>query len=260
MTTQRDLMFVDCNAAIGRWKHPRYGGFETADELEVVLDYLHVDQAVVYHAQALEMHAPLGNELLMQELAGHPRLLPSWIIFTHYTGEMPEPAELVGEMLERGVRVVRLMPGIAGHRFSLEPWSAGPLLEELAAHRLPTLIDFMFFRRDDPDWQLLYDLSHRYPTLPIILTGWSGLASRSFFPLCQVCPNLCLDTSRYALYRGMEAFCERVGARQLLYGSGLPQVAAGVPMTTITHAFITDGDKALIASGNLRRLLAEVVA
>jgi len=117
----------------------------------------------------------------------------------------------------------------------------------------------MFFRRDDPDWRLLYDLSQRYPTLPIILTGWSGLASRSFYPLAQACPNLHLDTSRYALFQGMEAFCRLVGARQLIYGSGVPFMEPGVPMTTILYADISQEEKALIAAGNLERLLAEVI-
>lgn len=252
------LRFLDCNAAIGRWKHPRPGGYETAAELEAILDYLQVEQAVVYHAQAQETHAPPGNALLMEQLIGHPRLLPSWLLLPHYTGEMPEPEILLEQMTQQGVRVARLLPGLKGHRFSMEPWCAGPLLNALEAHRIPTLVDFMFFRRDDPDWKLLANLGSRYPDLPIILTGWAGLASRSFYALCRACPNLYLDTSRYALFRGMEAFCEKVGARQLVYGSGLPFVAPGVAITTITHAEISPEEKAMIAAGNLERLLAEV--
>jgi hypothetical protein len=36
-------------------------------------------------------------------------------------------------------------------------------------------------------------------------------------------------------------------------------VAPGVAMTTITHASISDEETALIAAGNLERLLGEVV-
>jgi hypothetical protein len=253
------LRFFDCNTAIGKWKHPRPGGLETADELSAVLDYLKVDQAVVYHALAQESHAPMGNALLMQELAGHDRLLPSWFLLPHYTGEMPEPETLLEGLLNQGVRVARLLPGVKGHRFSMEPWCAGPLLKELEAHQVPVMIDFMFFRRDDPDWKLLYDLCQRYPALPFVLTGWSGLASRSFYALCLACPNLYLDTSRYALFRGMEAFCQYVGAERLLYGSGIPLIAPGVAMTTITHAEISEEEKEMIAAGNLERLLAGVI-
>jgi hypothetical protein len=253
------LKFFDINTSIGVWKHPNYGGFERADELEAALDHLQVASAVVYHAQAHETHAPLGNQMLVSELKGHPRLLPSWVIFPHHTGEMPEPNLLWNEMSDHGIRIVRLLPGLQGHRFSLEPWCAGPMLEMLQVHRIPTLIDFMFFRRDDPDWKLLYDLCLRYPQLPIILTGWSGLASRSFFALCHVCPNLHLDTSRYALFRGIEIFCEKVGASRLIYGSGMPRIAPGVAMTTVTHAWVSDEEKQLIAAGNLERLFSEVL-
>ena len=252
------LKFIDCNTSIGRWKHPRLGGYETPDELEALLDYLRVDKAVVFHALAQESHAPKGNAQLMLELAGHPRLLPSWHLLPDHTGEMPPPKLLVSEMLAQGVHIARLLPGVKGHRFSMEPWCVGPLLEELSEHHLPVLIDFMLFRRDDPDWKLLYDLSQRYPSLPMILTGWAGLASRSFYGLCKACPNLYLDTSRYALFQGLEAFCQVVGARQLIYGSGIPLIAPGVAMTSITHAAISSEEKALIAGGNLERLLSEV--
>lgn len=253
------LRFFDCNAAIGRWKHPRYGGYENAAELENILAFLQVERAVVYHAQAQETDAPFGNHLVVEELAEHEHLLPSWIIFPHHTGEMPEPEALIEDMFNHGVCVARMLPGLKGHRFSMEEWCAGSLLKKLEAHRIPVLIDFMFFRRDDPDWKLLYDLGMRYPALPMILTGWAGLASRSFYALCHACQNLYLDTSRYALFRGLEAFCEKVSPRQLIYGSGMPFIAPGVAMTTITHAEISEAEKQLIAAGNLERLLAEVI-
>lgn len=252
--------FFDCNAAIGRWKHPPFGGYTTADELEAVLDYMQVERAIVYHAFAQEGHAPIGNAMLIEELAGHPRLLPSWVLLPPHTGEMPAPVVLIKEMLQRGVRLARLFPGAGGHGFSLAPWCAGPLLDVLAEHRVPVVIDFTLGRRDSPDWALIHGLCQRYPSLPIVLTGSGiGRASRSLFPLLEACANLHLELSRYTAFRTVDGICERFGARRLIYGSGLPRVAAGVAITTVTHALIGDEDKALIASGNLERLLAEVV-
>jgi len=187
-----------------------------------VLDYQQVERAVVFHAQAQDGVPALGNGLLMEELAGHPRLLPSWVVMPHWTGEMPEPDALVAAMLARGVRVARLHPGAAGHGFSLEPWCAGPLLEALAAHRIPVILDFMLFRRADPDWRLILDLCGRYPALPLVLTGAGiGRASRTFYALCRLCPNLHIELSRYTPFRGVEALCRMMGATRLLYGSGL---------------------------------------
>jgi predicted TIM-barrel fold metal-dependent hydrolase len=39
----------------------------------------------------------------------------------------------------------------------------------------------------------------------------------------------------------------------------LPFIAPGVALTTITHAEISQEEKAMIAAGNLERLLAEVI-
>jgi predicted TIM-barrel fold metal-dependent hydrolase len=255
----RKLEFFDVNTSVGVWKHPNYGGYEQAQELESILDYLEVKRAVVYHAQAHETDAVVGNQILLEELRDHPRLMPSWVLFPHHTGEFPGPEKIIKDMLAHRVRIVRLLPGYEGHRFCMADWCAGDLLQQLEKHRIPTLIDFMFFRRDDPNWGLLYDVCHRYPKLPIILTGWSGLASRSFFPLCNACDNLYLDTSRYALFRGIEAFVKHVGARRLIYGSGMPRIGPGVSMTTITHAFIRKEERQLIAYKNLERLLDRVI-
>lgn len=254
------LTFFDCNISMGEWKHPRYGAIATADELERVLDYLQVERALVFHAHAQEGHAPIGNAMLMRELHGHPRLLPSWVLLPHHTGEMPEAQTLVGQMLEQGVKLARLFPGGGGHGFSLAPWCADPLLSELAKHRIPVMIDFTLGRRDAPDWNLIYNLCQRHPALPIILTGAGiGRASRTFFPLLQACPNLYIELSRYTPFRAVDAICERFGACRLVYGSGLPLVAAGVALTTVTHALVSHEEKSLIASGNLTRLLAEII-
>jgi predicted TIM-barrel fold metal-dependent hydrolase len=93
------------------------------------------------------------------------------------------------------------------------------------------------------------------------LTGAGiGRASRSLYPLLDACANLYLELSRYTAFRTVDGICERFGARRLIYGSGLPLVAPGVAMTTVTHALIGEEDKALIAAGNLRRLIGEVMA
>ena len=253
------LRFFDVNAGVGRWKHPVYGGYETAEELESILDYLDMDGAVVYHAYAQESQAPMGNQVLLAELAGHDRLAPSWVLFPHFTGEMPEPAELVETMLEHRVHVARMLPGINGHRFSLEPWCADPVLKELGRHRLPLVMDFRLSRRDAPDYRAIYDLCQRHPRLPVILTGGLIRDTRSVYPLCLASPNLYLETSGFNAFRGMEHFCRNIGARRLLYGSGLPWRAPGAAITAVTHAFISDEEKALVAGENLVRLLDEVV-
>ena len=100
------LDFFDINASIGRWKHPPLGAYETADELEDLLDYLQVQRAVVYHAYAQEGPPADGNAMLMEALAGRDRLLPCWVVMPHF---MPNSrATLVAPILPLPLRVISI--------------------------------------------------------------------------------------------------------------------------------------------------------
>jgi len=59
------------------------------------------------------------------------------------------------------------------------------------------------------------------------------------------------------VHNGLEDICERFGARRLLFGTGYPQFALGPAITMIASAQISNHDKQLIASGNMRRLIEE---
>jgi len=46
----------------------------------------------------------------MEELNGHPRLLPQWVLLPHHTGEFPNPRRLLDEMISKGVLTARMFP------------------------------------------------------------------------------------------------------------------------------------------------------
>ena len=85
-------------------------------------------------------------------------------------------------------------------------------------------------------------------------------SNRRLFPLLEQYPNLYIETSYYVVHRGIELICRHFGAERLLFGTGLPQRAPGPAITALSYSQISDQERALIASGNLRRLLAEVRA
>jgi len=56
---------------------------------------------------------------------------------------------------------------------------------------------------------------------------------------------------------GVESMCGQFGAQRLVFGTGLPERYAESTSLQLTHADISDQDRAAIASGNLERLLEE---
>src|SRR5919202_3418584 len=100
----------DANCMLGRRSiHTPLGMPATADELEAEMDRLGIAEALVYHGMALDGHPWEGNQRLLREIEGRPRLHPCWVLLPT-TGEMPPPAQLVAEMRARGVRAARMCP------------------------------------------------------------------------------------------------------------------------------------------------------
>ena len=70
--------------------------------------------------------------------------------------------------------------------------------------------------------------------------------------------NFAVDTSRYELDGGIESIVETYGPERLLFGTQFPETPPGAALLTLLHADISDEDRALIAGGNLARMLEEV--
>ena len=84
--------------------------------------------------------------------------------------------------------------------------------------------------------------------------------TRPLFALLRDCPNVRVELSNFAGQGFLEYAVREYGAARLLYGSFLPMSDPWVPMGLVLDADIGDAEKALIAGGNLRRLVREVAA
>lgn len=244
------LKFFDCNCTIGRFAVPQPGSFYTTSDLIVEMDYVGIDQALVYHTLAREYSPSDGNSRLMHEIAGCERLTPCWVVMPHYTGEFPEPAQLIPMLVSQGVKAVRIFPASTLHNWSVQEWSAKPLFSELANLHIPLFIGF-----DQISWDDIFMLGKTYPDLPIVVTEVRYEETRKFYPLLEQLQNLHIDLSWTIVHLGLEDAVGRFGSTRFLFGSRMPIFSAGPAICFIQYADISDEDKAMIAGNNLRRLL-----
>ena len=258
-----DVEFFDCNCAVGRYAGPPVPDLPgTIAELLETFDYAGIQSAVVYHLTSKEYDAETGNEILMEELDGNPRLRPQWVLLPHHTGEFPPPDQLTETMLEHGILTGRIFPSQktdppeAGHNFPLADWSAGPLLTALQERRMPLFVD-----QAQITWNEVHDVCERYPDLPLILNQSARISwrtNRPIWPLWEIHENLYLDTAENHESGYIERIVERFGPERLLFGTGLPRWAPGPAIVSISRAQISADAKRQIASGNLNRLLEAV--
>jgi predicted TIM-barrel fold metal-dependent hydrolase len=242
--------FFDCNCMVGRWGQPLPGQFHSAADLERELGRCGIARALVFHALAKELDPATGNSALARELSGRERLSPCWILMPHHTGEMPAPAQLCDRMAQQGVKAARLFP--QAHSYSLGEWCCGELLSALEQRGIPVFLD-----HDQTNWSEVDALCAAHPGLPLTLLRVNYRAHRSLYPLFERHPNLHVEIGLFVAHNGIVDCARRYGARRLLFGSALPHFTPGGPIANIMYADVSDADKALIAGGNLRRLLGD---
>lgn len=255
--------FFDANCAIGKSARPTPATIMDVDQLLSEMEYFNIKEALVCHNQSIERAIDTGNRKILNMIKDYPQLHPVWVFPMHTVVDYPNPEKTVSEMLDLGVRAVRVEPS-PYNGYLVEEWALGPLWKELQHHRIPVFIAGGDLSRypDQPargfSAQNVYDICKRYPTLPITLLRINFSATRVILPLLKECPNLHVELSYFTAHRGVEFLTQQVGAERILFGSGMPWGPPGPGKVSINYADISDEERKLIAGDNLRRLLDSV--
>jgi hypothetical protein len=248
MADARQLKFFDCNCAFGPYRTRVFRFARTADELIAELDFGNIAQALVYHTDMRFDHPSVGNERVVRETQGQPRLLPTWALLPSQTGEQPALGSLLSDMRGHGIRALRLFPD--EHRYFLDEITWGDQMAVFVERRIPLFIRASLDR--------IAGLLRSFPEL-VVVTGSQGAnpLDRYAWPLIERYPHLYFETSGYLVDGGIEEFCRRYSAARLIFGTGFPDNANGAAMLMLARAEISDADRRAIAGDNLHRLLEE---
>ena len=232
-----------------QYRHPTAP--ETLQDYLKDFEYYDIMGALVHHAKAVEYSQDYGNRQLLDEIAGHPNLVPEWVVLPHWAGDFAPPDELIPEMLQLGVRAARIYP--ASHMFPVIPEVCGPLFKALEEARIPLFVDVAQL-----DLNATIDLAKQYPELPVVLCGVAWASDRVLFARMHEAPNLCLETWAFQGHRAYERFVEKFGSQRLLFGTDLPNRSPGAARMMTCYEQISDQDRRNIAGQNLLRLLGNV--
>jgi predicted TIM-barrel fold metal-dependent hydrolase len=134
--------------------------------------------------------------------------------------------------------------------FVLRDW-----IDTALAHRVPFFVN----TADGMSIEQVADLLQEYPSLRMVLTYADTRPNdRILRPLVESFPNLYLNLAPIFIDGFIESFVERYGPERLLFGTGYPDSYPGATLLRVCRAEIDEEARALIAGGNLRRLLGEV--
>jgi predicted TIM-barrel fold metal-dependent hydrolase len=248
------LDLFDANILLGPLARQPRGAPEDVPSLLATMDSYGIARALVSHTYAKWHDVAEGNARLMEQIAGAARLAPCWVVLPAGTGEVPAEDEQIGRLLDAGARAARLCP--VAHRLSLEPWEMESLLQALAAHRVPLLLDCDNAHWSEArPWRFIEWACRSYPSLPLVLLREPQANFRTLFPLLNRCPNLLVETSYLQAHDGIALLVERWGAHRLVFGTGLPAWDPGMAITGLTYAGVPHEGLTAIAGGTLHALL-----
>ncbi len=253
------LTYFDAYAVLGRTLRWQPGQPETAEQLLAAMDHYGIHEALVVDTLSAATDPLAGNSRIIERTAGHPRLHPAWATLMSGSREMPPPAELVAQMREHGVGALFLFYG--QFDISLDDWGIDDLCGELAQARVPLFLCPGTVRQsgriDMTDWWNVVRICHAFPELPVVVTEHRIYArQRSVYQALDECRNLHVDLSAMWLHKRVEFICRHFGAERLVWSSRLPDLDPAAPLMQLNYSDISEDELALIAGGNLRRLLS----
>jgi len=248
------LTFFDANVCYGPQKIVMPDVDYSLDALLRRMKEFNIEKALVLHSVAREHDAAFGNARLMQEIKGIDNLIPVWAVMPHHTGEMDAPEALIEKMTENGVKAAALFPSIGAHNFSLKKWSAAPLLDALAEHKLPVIMGI----EQVGGMEGMAEFAMTYPKLTVIAANVNYRTDRILFPAMEAAKNLHIETSAYKTFFGLQEFVKRFGAERLVFGSGMPAIDPAASVSMITWSGLSLDQQEMIAHGNIERIIGEV--
>jgi predicted TIM-barrel fold metal-dependent hydrolase len=238
----------------------------TPDNVLDVMDKHDIAEALVVNNEARVVYPRArGNHRLLEWVKGEERLHPVWAL---EPPPRPDPAHaraMVEEMLDAGVKVARLMMGIAPPFL----WLWDGLCTALEAHRVVCLLDFADTRvqthastQSNPSDQAvdaLREVCIAHPDLPLILSHVSGGLGVTYplLPLMYRVPNLHLDITSIVDY--WRRVVQGLGPTRVFFATGMPFYDPAIFVSNVQYATdLSVADKQAICGGNIRRLMGEV--
>lgn len=239
---------IDGNVVVGPWPSDAHASW-TVGDVERHLDRFGLGYALVRSALAVTYDAAAGNARLLEEIEGHPRLLPSFVLGPLDCGEHgSDLSSLPGRLAEAGARAIWLLP--ARHGWSLTGPEAGSLQDVLRRAGLPVFVDL-----EETDWAGIDALCAALPSVDVVVAGIGYRTLRQAFPVMDRRPRLHVDLSYLAALDGLELFVSRYGAARVLLGTGAPVRDDAAPLFLLERSALPGADRAMVAGGTAARLL-----
>ncbi|MBM3933836.1 MAG: hypothetical protein FJ319_05970 [SAR202 cluster bacterium] len=225
----------------------RYNRYVRSDSVAGIIESMDrcgVGKALVSHVHAIDFDGEDGNEVLLQEMKGQPRLVPQF----GANPTMDDAGQLIAQMRAHGVRSVRIDP--KQHNYPFTDWMAKGWLDRLAKEGISV---FVAAPQIEPDQ--LHTMLRAHPDLRVVLSEVHYVHTPWIFPLVRAVPNVYVEISRFVVVDGPKRLVDAMGLHRVLFGSRFPDSAMAPHLYGLHQMGFTKAELSAICAGNLEKLL-----
>ncbi len=249
------MEWVDCHCKCARETAKPQEDFDpTLEHYLGEMKRLNISRALVVSSWVDSIAPEPANLQLFEDVEPYANLYPVPELLPE-GGEafLGNPAGMIACFIEKGAAAGLALPKKSG--FVLTGWCAGAMLEAMQARQLPLMLSL-----GDLPPEHLHDLLGDFPQLPVLLRGVPRTGyHRIVYPLLERFANLyaCFEP-QHSVHGGYDYLVNRFGAGRFFWGTNYPISEPGAAITGLRYTDLSESDMALIAGGNILRLLSEV--
>ncbi len=218
-----------------------------SEDVLKVMDQCGISAALVSSGWAQDYAPVYGNERLVEELKKSKRFYGCYTIMPNGLGEFHSPYEAIADMRKKGMVATRMYP--ARHGYTADEYTMGEYYKALENEEILLIVNAL-----DMDRPNLVKMLEKHPELKVLYQGARWESERGLLPYLKEFPNLHVDLAFLQANFAVETLVDKVGGKQLVFGSGMPKMSMGAARGFLDYADISNEDKELIAGGNLARL------
>ncbi|MEX2573188.1 MAG: amidohydrolase family protein [Balneolaceae bacterium] len=246
---RNDTLYFDAFTRIGPRSHKHPEARWSLEHLLEEMDHCSISGALVSYTLSV-MYDPMHSNLeLSDKISSYPYLFGIWNVMPHHTDEFPTPEELGRRMREHDVRAVTIHPQSNGWDWRAD--HSGELLEWLNRNEILTILT----SDEVGGWTGLDEFLEQYTSIPVLVISSGWIEQRYVLPLVEKHPHLHISFDRLQINKGIESLHKKGHSDQLIFATDTPSMSAGAHRTYIDYAAIPDDARAMVAGGNLTRLL-----
>ncbi|PYV16732.1 MAG: hypothetical protein DMG21_10670 [Acidobacteria bacterium] len=263
------MKFFDCDAMVGQTIIPLPSAIPDARALLAEMDRLEIEKTLFFHyAFSMDQKNDM-NRLTLAAARESSRLMPTWVLSTVLTRMDEKLEDQVERLLDSGAKAARIFVDEGSQEagpLSLKLYLLEKLYARLNQHRIPLLIPDDYLNgigtpSSEPPragYEDIDAICQTFPDLPVVLLDPHYNSQQYLIALAERHKNFYFSIAMYGLFHEMENTADPIGAERMLFGTGMPTQDPSLGMGMILYAAMSDGDKQMIAAGNLARLLESV--